>query len=121
MAELEIKATPAMRARVWTVIGTAATLTAYMMFLLSGGRTDLLTPRAALTGYMPDATGLATGSEVRLNGIRIGEVRKVELSGLLDPQRAVEVRMRVLSRFLKSIPADSLTTISADTLVGYQF
>src|SRR5690349_6539458 len=70
---------------------------------------------------MPDATGLSTRYEVRLNGIKIGVVRKVELSGLLDPQRAVEVRMRILSRFMKNIPIDSVTDISTDTLVGYEF
>ena len=70
---------------------------------------------------MPDAAGIAAGDEVRLRGIRIGKVQKVALSGMLEPRRAVRADMRVLTRYLKDIPQDSQTDVSADTLVGYKF
>ena len=91
------------------------------MYLLVGGGGDFFAQRTTLTTYMPDAAGLASDAEVRLNGIRIGKVQKVELSGLSDTRRPVRAEMRVLTRYLKDIPEDSQTQVSADTLVGYRF
>lgn len=121
MAELEIKPTAAMRLRVAGVIAAGLAGIAILSFLLAGGGSELFTRKTTLTTYMPDATGLTTDSVVRLNGIQIGKVGKVEISESLDPQRAVRVSMRVLARYLKSVPNDSLTDISEDTLVGDQF
>jgi phospholipid/cholesterol/gamma-HCH transport system substrate-binding protein len=121
MAELEIKPTYTMRLRVAAVLLAGAGIAMVLVYLLVGGGTDLFARRTTLTAYMPDAAGITTDSEVRLSGIRIGKVQKVELSGILDPRRAVRTEMRVLTRYLKGIPQDSQTDVSADTLVGYQF
>jgi phospholipid/cholesterol/gamma-HCH transport system substrate-binding protein len=121
MANLEIKPTPKMRLRVVALIGAAAGLSLVLMYLLIGGGQEFFARRTTLTTYMPDAAGITEDSEVRLSGIRIGVVQKVELSGLLDPRRAVRTEMRVLTRYLKGIPEDSQTDVSADTIVGYQF
>lgn len=119
MAELEIKPTSGMRLRVLGIIVAGIAISLTLVYLLLGG--DFFAQRTTITTYMPDATGLDTTSEVRLSGIRIGSVEKVTLSNSLDRQRAVEVRLRVLTRYLKGIPSDSRTDISADTLVGSQF
>jgi len=121
MAELEIKPTSTMRWRVLGIIAAAVAITMTLAYLLVGGGGDFFAPRTTLATYMPDATGLVPTSEVRLSGIRIGEVQAVDISGSLDPQRAVRIRLRVLTRYLKGIPSDSQTDISADTLVGSQF
>jgi phospholipid/cholesterol/gamma-HCH transport system substrate-binding protein len=121
MAELEIKPTFGMRLRVLGVIAAGVAIALTLVYLLVGGGEDLFAPRTTLTTYMPDSTGLDTTSEVRLSGIRIGTVESIKLSGSLDHQRAVEVKLRVLARYLKGIPSDSQTDISADTLVGSQF
>ena len=66
---------------------------------------------------MPDGTGLIANSEVRLGGIKIGNVTKVDISGLLDPQRAVRVDLKLTARFLKAItPRFLKTSIGAKTL-----
>ena len=119
MAELEIKPTAKMRLRVTAVIWIGIGISALEMYLLAGS--DLFERRTTLTTYLPDAAGVTTDSEVRLSGIRIGGVSKVELSGSLDPRRIVRVQMRVLARYLKSIPSDSQTDVNADTLVDYKF
>jgi phospholipid/cholesterol/gamma-HCH transport system substrate-binding protein len=121
MAELEIKPTPQMRLRVFALIATGAGISFVLMYLLVGGGGDFFARRTTLTTYMPDGAGLAAADEVRLSGIRIGRVQKVELSGMLEPRRAVRTEMRVLVRYLKDIPQDSQTDVSADTLVGYKF
>ncbi len=120
-AQLEIKPTTAMNARTAAVIGSAAFLALLLVFLLIGGNGDFFAQRTTITTYLPDATGLSTISEVRLAGIRIGNVTYVGFSGSLDPQRAVRVNIRMLKRFLKNIPVDSQTDIDTDTLVGSAF
>src|SRR5579863_8113311 len=121
MAELEIKPTPKMRLRVFALIGAGAAISLVLMYLLVGGGQDFFARRTTLTTYMPDAQGVTRDSEVRLSGVRIGKVQKVELSGLLDPRRAVRTEMRVLTRYLKGIPEDSQTDVSEDNLVGDKF
>ena len=105
--------------RVAGIICIATGVAALQMYLLAGP--DLFARRTTLTTYMPDAAGVNTESEVRLNGIRIGTVRKVELSGSLDPRSIVRVQMRVLARYLRDIPSDSETDVNADTIVDYKF
>lgn len=121
MAELEIKPTVASRVRVSAVVVVGVCISGTLIFLLSGGGADSFTRKATVSTYMPDATGLARNSEVRRSGIRIGKVTKVDISPSLDPQRAVRVDMKITTRFLKTIPLDSQTSIGADTLVGYKF
>ena len=119
MAELEIKPTAKMRLRVAALIWIAIGISAVEMYLLAGS--DLFARRTTLTTFLPDAAGVSTDSEVRLSGIRIGGVRRIELSGSLDPRRIVRVQMRVLARYLKFIPSDSQTDINADTIVDIKF
>ena len=110
-----------MRLRVAALILSAVAVSTVLIYLLVGGGTDLFARRTTLTTYMPDATGITKDSEVRLSGIRIGKVVSIELSGSLDPRRAVRAEMRVLARYLRGIPGDSQTDVTADTLVGNQF
>ena len=108
-----------MGARTLAVLVSAVFLTLLLSFFLFGGGADMFAQRTTLTSYMPDGAGLSSESEVWLNGIRIGMVDKVEFSGLLDPQRAIRVKLDVWKRFLKNIPEDSETNIESDNIVGY--
>jgi len=121
MAELEIKPTAAAKARVIVVILIAVAIAGTLTFLLTGGGKALFASKSTLYTYVPDSAGLLESGEVRLSGIPIGSVKKIELSGLLDPQRVVRVEMRVDTNYLRSIPADSQTSISADNIVGWEF
>ena len=121
MAELEIKPSIGSRIRVTAVIAAGVFISGMLVFLLSGSGRDFGVARATIYTYLPEATGLTTNSEVRASGIVIGSVAKVELSGLLDPQKAVRVDMKVRGRYLQNIPRDSVTSIATDTLVGPAF
>jgi phospholipid/cholesterol/gamma-HCH transport system substrate-binding protein len=121
MVELEIKPSAGANARVLAVMLIALAISLALIWLLTGGGTRLFSPHTTLTTFVPDAAGLGKGSEVRLSGIPVGNVIAVTVSGLLDPQRVVRVDMKVDSRYLKNIPADSQATIRADTLIGDQF
>jgi len=121
MAELEIIPTPRARGRVIALIALSGLITGVLVFLLTGGGRNLFERKSNIYTFMPDVSGLAVKSDVRLSGISIGSVTKIEITQSLDPQHAVRIDMRVNSRFLKNIPSDSDTTIGEDTLIGYQF
>jgi phospholipid/cholesterol/gamma-HCH transport system substrate-binding protein len=121
MAELEIKASLGMRARVAGLMLGAFVIAGVLVWLLTGGGVGLFARKSDVKTFMPDATGLEIGSPVRMDGIQIGTVKNIEISGYLDKQRAVLVSLRVDSKFLPKIPADSVTSIGADTLIGNKF
>ncbi len=121
MAELEIKPSSAMKARVAGVILVGTAISLVLVYLLVGGGSDLFARRTTLITYRSDSGGLNTNSEVRLAGIQIGDVDKVELAGGLDSRRAVRVEMRVLARYLRQIPSDSQIDVNADSIVDDPF
>jgi phospholipid/cholesterol/gamma-HCH transport system substrate-binding protein len=51
----------------------------------------------------------------------IGNVSKVELSGLSTPQRIVRVQMDIDPERLRSIPVDSQAAISAENVLGTKY
>lgn len=121
MAELEIKPALTMRLRVAGLVCAAAILAITLIYLLAGGGQDFFAVRSTLITYMPDADGLMASDDVRLNGFQIGEVESVGLTGSLNPNRIVEVKMSVPTRYLKAIPRDSETAVGSDTMVGDKF
>lgn len=68
--------------------------------------------------YTDDAGGLAEGTSVRLNGISIGYLDRVALTNLRDPQRKIELFMKVHRSALSEIPRDSLVSVAATNLLG---
>ena len=70
---------------------------------------------------MDDASGLASAPPVRLNGITIGYLDTVQLTGSHDPRRAVEFDMKVEPDSLPQIPVDSVAGIAAANLLGDKF
>jgi phospholipid/cholesterol/gamma-HCH transport system substrate-binding protein len=105
--------------RVLAVFLAAAAVLGTMVYLLAGG--SLLQPRALIYLYIPDATGLEKGSPVRVDGIDVGKVSAVQLTGSSQPDRIVRVTLVVARQRLASFTADSVAQLSADTLVGDQF
>jgi phospholipid/cholesterol/gamma-HCH transport system substrate-binding protein len=94
------------------ILGTLA-------FLLTGG--TLLEPQTQIYLYLPDATGVAPGSPVRVDGIGVGKVILVELSGSNEPNRVVKVTMSIGRDRLASITGDSTADTTSDNLIGDKF
>ena len=105
--------------RVVVVVIVAALILSVLAYLLTGG--TLFASKATLYAYIPDATGLAASSLVRVDGIEIGRVDRVGLSGSSRPERAIRVVMRVERERLPSVPVDSYAEIGSETLVGDKF
>lgn len=116
---------PAARGVSWaklrvTVVAVAAlAILSVLVYLLTGG--TLLTQKARVYLYVPDATGLEPGSAVRVNGTGVGKVDKVELSGSSQPNRVVRVTMNIENDKLSNIPIDSTAQITTDSAIGDHF
>jgi ABC-type transporter Mla subunit MlaD len=105
--------------RVICVAITALVIFSVLAYLLTGG--NLFEPKVTIYLYVNDATGLSTESPVSVDGIDIGKVESIALSGSKDPARTVRVTMKVARSLLASVPVDSITEISADSLIGDKF
>jgi phospholipid/cholesterol/gamma-HCH transport system substrate-binding protein len=121
MAELEIKPTAAMKLRVLSVLASAAVIVGVLVWVLTDGGAGLFAHKVNMKTYMPDATGLSVDAPVRLDGIQVGEVKNITISGYLDMQRAVRVDLRMEEAYLPRLPSDSQTSIGSDTLIGSKF
>jgi phospholipid/cholesterol/gamma-HCH transport system substrate-binding protein len=98
----------------------AMVILAVLIFLLTGTK-KLFVTKASLRTYMDDSAALAVGAPVRLNGIIIGNVTRVGLSGEKTPRRVVRIDMSVDASMLPRIPVDSEAAISAENVLGTKF
>lgn len=98
----------------------ALAILGYLVFLLSGN-TGLFKGTSNIFTYMGDSGDLANGAPVRLNGIVVGKVRSVRLSGSNDPARVIRIDMEIQDEFLKDIPVDSQVQIAAGNLLGTKY
>jgi phospholipid/cholesterol/gamma-HCH transport system substrate-binding protein len=105
--------------RVVVLCLVATVILGTLVFLLTGG--TLLQERATIYLYIPDATGLAVGSPVRVDGIGIGKVTEVQLSGSNVPNRVIKVAMSVRRETLPALPSDSFAELSSEDLAGDKF
>ncbi len=103
------------------VVGlTAFVIVFVLVFLLTSSR-GIFQRNEPLYTYMEDASGMANGTPVRLNGITIGFLDGLQLTGSRDPARAVRFDMLVKRRYLVDIPVDSIAAIAAANLLGDKF
>ena len=107
--------------RVGVVAIAAFAILFLMVFLLTSSKGGIFKHDVLLRTYMDDASGLSDGTAVRLNGITIGYLDSLELTGSRDPKRAVGFNMRVEPAFLDQIPVDSVVGIGAANLLGDKF
>ena len=102
-------------------VGLAAFVILFVLvFLLTSSR-GIFQQNELLRTYMEDASGMTQGTPVRLNGISIGFVDNLRLTGSADSHRAVEFDLLVKKKFLPEIPVDSIATIAAANLLGDKF
>jgi len=106
--------------RVSTMIGCAVGILSVLVYLLAGGL-EFLQPSVSIHAYLVDLSGIAKGSPVRFNGIRVGKVTGTELSHLKDPKKVVRVDMSIYQEFLRAIPEDSTVQVTADNVLGDPF
>jgi len=99
---------------------SALCILAVLVFLMTSS-TGLFTKRSDIYTYLDDSAAIATGAPVRLNGITVGKVATVGLSGSSEPNRIVRVTLEVENRYFTSIPVDSQAAIAAENLLGTKY
>lgn len=105
--------------RTTAVTVVALIIMGVLLFLLTGG--SLFQERVTLYLHIGDATGLTSDSPVRVNGIDVGKVESVFLTGSNEPNRIIRVSLTIQREHLRDIPVDSYAELSADTVVGDKF
>jgi phospholipid/cholesterol/gamma-HCH transport system substrate-binding protein len=108
------------RLRVGLLAVAAMTILAVLVFLITG-HTNLFESNATIYTYLSDAAALTNGAPVNINGIPVGKVTSIALSGSKDPRRLVRIALQVPQSELKSIPVDSLASISAANVLGTKY
>lgn len=103
--------------RVGTLVIVSLTILAAGIFLISG-EIGFLSRKYTLRTYFSGAGGLRPGSQVRVAGIPVGTVTDINLSHYTEPQRSVEVLMRVPRNFQSQIRQNSEATLATAGLLG---
>ncbi len=80
--------------KVGLLVVVSFVLLALAIFYVSSGSNPLLS-RYTIVAYFASANGLRPGGEVWLEGVTVGNVRDVRISKLQDPNKSVEVEMRL--------------------------
>jgi phospholipid/cholesterol/gamma-HCH transport system substrate-binding protein len=106
--------------RVGLLATGALMILAVLVFVLTSSH-GFFKRRSDLYTYLDDSAAVAIGSPVRLNGIDVGRISAVTLSGSNVPNRIVRITMEINDEFLPSIPADSEATIAAENLLGTKY
>jgi len=98
----------------------AMIILAVLIFLITG-HVNFFESNVSVYTYMADAAALTIAAPVNLNGIQIGKVKNIVLSGSKEPQRLVRIEMELPEHWLKSIPIDSVCSISAANILGTKY
>jgi phospholipid/cholesterol/gamma-HCH transport system substrate-binding protein len=91
-----------------------------LVFLLTGEK-GFFTKTVPVYTFLDDSYALPRGAPVRLNGILVGQIDAVRLSGSSDPMRVIRIEMGIIQNSLKDIPEDSEVRISAENVLGSKY
>jgi phospholipid/cholesterol/gamma-HCH transport system substrate-binding protein len=108
------------RLKVGVMAMVALIILSVLLFLLTGSQRPFAS-RTTLYTYMEDSSALTENSAVRLNGIVIGKVSKIELSGLPDPKRVIRMDLKIEDAYLRDVPVDSVASIGAENMLGTKY
>ncbi len=98
----------------------ALAILGFLVFLLAGTN-GIFKSTSSIYTYFQDSANIAVAAQVTLNGINVGKVTGVGLSGLSDPKKVIKVTMEIEDKFLPSIPTDSQAVITAGNLLGTKY
>jgi phospholipid/cholesterol/gamma-HCH transport system substrate-binding protein len=118
---ITVAMSPGAWVRITILIGCALSITFFLVYLLAGSFRDVVERRVVLRTFLADATGITKKDKVEVDGIPIGRVRSVTLSGSNEPSRVVQVEISILTRYLQAIPVDSKVEVTADNLLGDKY
>jgi phospholipid/cholesterol/gamma-HCH transport system substrate-binding protein len=90
------------------------------IFFISG-QVGFFSRRYTLKAYTSEAGGLREGAQVRLAGVAVGNLRRIQISPYPERARAVELVMAVARSYQNEIRADSIASIETVGLLGESY
>ena len=87
------------------------------VFFISG-QTGIFTRKYTVRTYFSGAAGLRSGSQVRVAGVPVGVVEGIRISKFREPEKAVEVSMRIPVTYQYEIRATSDAALRTAGLLG---
>ena len=106
--------------RVGTMVIISLVVLAVGIFFISG-QAGFFSRRYTLKAYTSDAGGLREGAQVRLTGVAVGKLKRIEISPYHERARAVELVMSVARTYQNEIRADSIASIETVGLLGESY
>ena len=106
--------------RVGTMVIISLAILAVGIFFISG-QVGFFSRRYTLKAYTSDAGGLREGAQVRLAGVAVGNLKRVQISPYPERARAVELVMSVARKYQDQIRADSIASIETVGLLGESY
>ena len=103
--------------RVGIMVIVSLAIFAIAVFFISG-QVGFFTGHYIVKAYLPNAADLREGAQVRLAGISVGSVAKIKMSPFIDPQRVVEIDMKISRSYQDDIRADSVASVETVGLLG---
>jgi len=92
------------------------------LIVLMAGVNPLFRRTTEVFTFIPDSAGMTEGATpVRLNGILIGKLKKVDFSGSTDPARIVKLTLSIYDESLKLVPVDSSAKLAQQNLLGSRY
>jgi phospholipid/cholesterol/gamma-HCH transport system substrate-binding protein len=106
--------------KVGIVASVAMVIVAALIILLTS-QSNFLEGNFTIHTFMQDSAGMADNAGVKLNGLAVGHIKKIALSGLRDPKKTVRIDMQIREDFLTQIPEDSIASINSANLLGDKY
>jgi phospholipid/cholesterol/gamma-HCH transport system substrate-binding protein len=104
------------------LMAIAALLILAFLIILMSGVNPLFRRTTEVFTFLPDSVAMTEGATpVRLNGIPIGKVKKIELSGSTDPSRIVKLTLSIYDEAMPLVPVDSQAKLAQQNLLGSRY
>jgi phospholipid/cholesterol/gamma-HCH transport system substrate-binding protein len=110
--------------RVGLFVLAGAVLLAVVIFYVTGG--SGFGPKYRLRAFLPEVDGLTLGAPVRVDGVEVGNVEKIEIAvpktgEPASKDRNIEVDLRVQQKFETYIRSDSSAGLITEGLLGNRY
>src|SRR6202049_2965404 len=110
--------------RVGLFVLAGAVLLAVVIFYVTGG--SGFGPKYRLRAFLPEVDGLTIGAPVRVDGLEVGNVEKIEIAvpkpgEPTSKDRNIEVDLRVQKTFQTYIRSDSSAGLITEGLLGNRY
>jgi phospholipid/cholesterol/gamma-HCH transport system substrate-binding protein len=110
--------------RVGLFVLAGAVLLAVVIFYVTGGQG--LGPKYGLRAFLPEVDGLTIGAPVRIDGVEVGNVERIQIAvgkpgEASSKDRNIEVDMRIQKSFQNYIRSDSSAGLITEGLLGNRY